>query len=52
MILDNSELTEKIKTFLRFKAKEGENFNKLNSKIFSFQKENGEFINNIERMIN
>ena len=45
LILDSRELTEKIKTFLIFKAKAEENFNKINSKIISFQKENGFFIN-------
>ena len=51
LLFDSRELTEKIKTFLIFKAKAEETFNKINSKIMSFQKQNGVFIDNIEKMI-
>ena len=51
LLFDSRELTEKIKTFLIFKAKAEENFNKINSKIISFQKQNGVFIDNIEKMV-
>ena len=51
LLFDSRELTEKIQTFLIFKAKAEENFNKINSKIISFQKQNGVFIDNIEKMI-
>ena len=52
MIIDNNDLTEKIKTFLRFKTKTEDNIDKMNSKIEAFQKENSEFIINIEKLIN
>ena len=52
LLFDSRELTEKIKTFLIFKAKTEENFNKINSKIISFQKENGVFINIILQYYN
>ena len=52
LILDNNDLTDKIKTFVRFQTRAEDNFNRINSKIYSFQKENGTFAINIERMIN
>ena len=52
LILNNNELTEKIKTFLRFKTKTEDDLNRINAKIISIQKDNMDFINNIERMIN
>ena len=51
-LLDNNEFTEKTKNFLKFKTKADENFNRINAKITTLQKENREFINNIERMVN
>ena len=52
LILDNSELNEKIKTFVRFKTRAEDNLNRMNAKIFTIQKENGSFVNNIEKIIN
>ena len=52
LILDNNELNEKIKAFLRFKTRAEDNFNRINTKIYSIQKENGTFSNNIEKVIN
>ena len=49
--LDNTEFTEKIKTFLKFTNKAEENFIRIDSKILSIQKENIYFFNNIERII-
>ena len=51
-LLDNNEFTEKTKNFRKFKTKADENFNRINAKITTLQKENREFINNIERMVN
>ena len=52
LILDNNELVEKIKTFLRFQTKTEDNFNWINTKINSIQKYNIDSIYNIERIIN
>ena len=52
LILDNNELNQKIKTFLRFQNKAEDNFNKINTKITNIQKEIWDYINNSERMIN
>ena len=51
LILDNNELTEKIKVFLKFQTQTENNLNRINAKIISVQKENQNFINNTERMI-
>ena len=52
LILENSELTANIKIFMRFKNEAEINFNRINSKIFLLQKENMDFMNNIETMMN
>ena len=52
LILDSIEQTEEIKAFRRFKTKAEENFNRINLKIISFQKENEDLNNNIEKTIN
>ena len=51
ILLDNNELTEKIKIFLRFQTKAEDNFNRINAKIISIQNENRDFIINSEKMI-
>ena len=52
LILDNNELIEKIKTFQNFITKTEDNFNRINIKINSTQKNNFDSIYNIERVIN
>ena len=51
LILDSTELAEKIKAFIRFKTKAEDNFNRLSARIMQLQKENSDYVNNIEKMI-
>ena len=52
LIFDNNELIEKIKTFQSFMTKTEDNFNRVNIKINSIQKDNFDSFYNIERIIN
>ena len=51
-IVDNTDFTDKINDLQKFKSKAAENFDKLNTKMNTTQKENRDYINNIEKIIN
>lgn len=51
-IVDNTDISDKINDFQKFKTKAAENFDKLNTKMNTTQKENRDYINNIEKIIN
>ena len=52
LIINNTDLTEKVNDFQIYKKKTEEQINKLNSKINVIEKETTSYINNIEKIIN
>ena len=52
LVLDTNEIAEQIKSFGKFKTKTEDNFNRINSRISSFQKEYRDYINSIEKLVN
>ena len=52
LVLDTNEIAEQIKSFGKFKTKTEDNFNRINSRISSFQKEYRDYINIIEKLVN
>lgn len=52
LIINNTDLTEKVNDFQIYKKKAEEQINKLNSKINVIEKETTSYINNIEKIIN
>ena len=52
LILDNNDYTDKIKNFMKFKTKAEDNFNRINSRIGTFQKEYKDYVNGVEKLIN
>ena len=52
LIINNTDLTEKVNDFQIYKKKTEEQINKLNSKINVIEKETTSFINSIEKIIN
>ena len=52
LILDNNDYTDKIKNFMKFKTKAEDNFNRINSRISTFQKEYKDYVNGVEKLIN
>ena len=52
IILENNDLSEKIKNFMKFKTKAEDDLYRLKTKSISIQKDNNDTINNIERMVN
>ena len=49
---DNIDFSDQINDLQKFKIKAAENFDKLNTKMNMTQKENRDYINNIEKIIN
>ena len=52
LVLDTNEITEQIKNFGKFKIKTEDNFNRINSRISSLQKEYRDYTNDIEKLVN
>ena len=52
LIINNTDLTEKVNDFQIYKKKTEEQINKLNSKINVIEKETTSYINSIEKIIN
>jgi hypothetical protein len=52
LVLDSNDIIEQIKTFGKFKTRAEDNFNRINSRISSFQKEYRDYINSIEKLVN
>ena len=52
LVLDTNDIIEQIKNLMKFKTRAEENFNRVNARITTFQKEYKDYINNIEKIIN
>ena len=52
LVQDTNDIMDQIKNLMKFKNRAEENFNRINSRITTFQKENKDYINNIEKLIN
>ena len=51
-VLDNNDFTEQIKDYGKFKIRTGDNFNRINSRITTLEKDYRGYINSIEKLIN
>ena len=52
LIIDNNDLIQEIKNFMKFKTETENNLNRINSRINTLQKEYRDFSNNIEKLVN
>ena len=51
IILDYGDISDRIKTLLKFKMETEDSINRIYAQLFTFQKQNKEFSNNIDKII-